>query len=227
MKKIYVAALLSCLVSPLSWAGIITGQDENIGQGDLLSSTDNAFTQFTSGFEVWGEESFESVAPGTNAYKNPIVMDFGHGISAELSGAGVVLDELRWGRFPLHGDHYYNVAGTFTITFAQAINAFGFLGLDINDVGGVLSVAIDDLEPVVVDSTFGTTNALFWGLTSDTPFQSITFFNSSGTIKANDGFGFDRFVVGITPVSEPQGIAALALLMLGGITYRSKHRKGS
>lgn len=128
-------------------------------------------------------------------------------------------------RFATDGNQFvtYNsnpVADPFTITFGDAITAFG---LNITDLEQDLTITTNNGETTTL-SAAGNASSVFFGLVSDSAFTSINFV-IAGT---NEGIGIDEVYYsdqssdnGNTKVPEPSSLFAL-LLTLGLGKFASK-----
>ncbi|WP_083690219.1 PEP-CTERM sorting domain-containing protein [Colwellia sp. UCD-KL20] len=224
MKKISSALLLASLTTT-SQAALFFGEDLN----PLVSSanSDNANAAFLAQLSGVGTEDFESFSQGISG---PLTVDFGVAGTATLSGSGEVRTSSSSGRFATSGSAYWNTNNDFTITFSNAISAFGFYGTDIGDFGGniTLDFVNGSTTSYIVNNTTSAPNGslLFWGLVDVTnPFTSITFGNTNST----DVFGFDDMTIGTAQqvitnsVPEPGSLAILGLGLAGfSLTRKAK-----
>lgn len=203
---------------------------ENLSPGGTVSGTPvttrDAFLSQLSGV---GTEEFESFPAGTTP---PMALAFPGstgGISAGLSGSGVVLNFPNAGRYNTTsgGAQYLEVSGTFIIDFSAPISAFGFYGTDIGDFNGQTTIQLratdGTLTNLVVPNTINgpTGSLLFWGFIDlDTAYNRITFGN---TAAGTDFFGFDSMTIGdreqIVPTPEP------ASVLLFGLGLAAAHRR--
>jgi hypothetical protein len=201
-------------------------------------------------------EDFESKAQGASA---PLTLDFkdlinGNVTQATLSGgngsvAVVTPGETNGaGRYSVpsaNSSHFWQVnagsTNSFTVTFSEAIAAFGFYGVDIGDFGGTVSIELTDVngnvQTLTVPATVGANGStdgsvLYFGVLStgsSSDFTSLTF---KSTVGGGDVFAFDNFTIATRDQVDPPanvplpGTLALAGLGLLGLGVRSRRRLG-
>jgi len=231
-------AALSALVAPASMAApqVFFGETLGAGEDVRLATFANATTarnSFLSNLTGVGTESFETFADGTGA---PLAISFAGAGTATLIGDGAVASTAPGetngvGRYATDGNKFWENSGVFTIDFSAPVAAFGFMGIDIGDFNGQVTVTTVNGGPTLynVGNTMGGAGGgvLFWGLIDTAGFTSISFGNTqSGT----DFFAFDQMTIGsiqqVTPVPEPETYAMLiAGLGLMGFVARRRQRK--
>ena len=124
---------------------------------------------------------------------------------------------------------WWEADGGFTLTFTEAITAFGFYGTDFGDLAGALSIDLlrnsTDAkgDSFTVQHTIGSDAAgglVFWGFEDAEGYMAIRFNISQTNTAPNrfDVFGFDDMVIGRRastpppdPVPEPATIALAGL----------------
>jgi PEP-CTERM motif len=238
MTKTFLASVLALGLVGAAQAApqLYFGEDQNPGFAVVAGRAPAAaraefLSQLTSGV---GNEGFERFAVGATA---PLALSFagsgGSTLAATLTAAGQIANTNDVGRFntTAGGNRWWDSVGSFTITFATAVSAFGFYGSDIGDVNGRLTVDLTDTAGLVTRYTVANTqngndgSLLFWGFVDRTvAYTKIVFGNTSG---GADGFGFDDMVIGdrgqVVTVPEP-GSLALAGLALAGLAAASRRR---
>jgi len=207
------------------------GEDLNFnGTGntrDRLTETPNASaaeSAFLSRFDTIGTETFEDFALGT---EDPLALNFEGAATATLSGSGEISDWVQYGVHPISGEQYWLTrAGqndNFTVSFDQAVAAFGFYATDIGDVGAKvnLEVGLANGETRIIDLAHNETrgqsgSVLYQGIlaeSEDELFTSVRFVTTNGR---GDGFGFDNMTVGtfeqLQSVPEPASLLGLAAI---------------
>lgn len=220
---------------------IYFGEDPGSGSFTRLNSRPNADAarnSFLSNLVDIQTEDLESFDNGT---ASPLNLNFiGSGSPtaiATLQGGGFI-NKLPsgtdgFGRYPISGDTYWDSGSNFSITFSQPVAAFGFYGVDIRDVGGVLTLTVaDDTTTIITDlSTLNFAHldgsVLFFGIIAENSselFKKVTFGNSTATIPNVDRFGFDDFMIGRPkpppppiPREVPEPTSGLGLLGLGAL----------
>lgn len=206
------------------------------GPGNPVVAARNAFL---SNFDTIFEEDFEDRPIGAPA-GGDLELNFGP-ISATLSGPGEVREfppglQNRFNT-TVGGSRYFdtqvdpgdndnNTSPPFTITFSQAINAFGFYATDIGDFGGQIVLTLNDdvVSEFIVPNTIGSNGStdpsvLFFGFITDTAFDTIVF---SSTASDTDGFGFDDMLFGTSRIIPLPGAAGMAMVGVAGLAIRRR-----
>ena len=206
----------------------------------------------TDGISSQSFDGFANFAPGSG---NPLNVTFSGTATpngAAITGAlmNVVTDTLGnlFGRFDttngagltLDQQKYLEVASTITVTFTNAVGAFGFYATDLGDFGASLLYELYDANGVkqkdgTIFSAVGAASIdgtlLFWGFVEAdlaTTYKSLKLVYSCSSCGDNlDGIGFDdMFVVdrqigGPGPdVPEPATLVLVGLALLGGAAAR-------
>lgn len=195
-------------------------------------------------------EDFEGQSVGATA---PLVLNFtnvstGVVTSATLAGgSGRVAENDEDGRYSIPSgstSKFWAVdaarSGDFTISFSQAISAFGFYATDVGDYGGTLSVELL-LASGAWTSPFTITHAgqdadgaaLFFGLVAEDSDDDFTQIRFRSTAPQTDVFGFDNFTIATrnqlnddtpppspTPIPGTLLLAGLGLAGLGAMRRR-------
>ncbi len=228
MKRLLLLSLIVLLVGTNVQAALtFFGEDLNGSSTAPLTEWPNA-TAASNNFMSWldgvGTESFEDMTVG----EAPTTLTFpvpGGTITANFVGNMLVGDGVAVGRYATDGDQYIaGSTGSFSITFSEAVAAFGFYGTDIGDFGGQMTLTAtngggDTVYTIPHSIGSGTGSppdgaVLFFGLIdTDNPFTSVTFANDNPGV---DYFGFDQMTVGTIEQVQPV-IPAPGAILLGSI----------
>lgn len=236
-----VALLLTCMGSAHAALTIFTGENQTPGEvvsGEPVAAR-NSFLSKLSGV---GTETFETLPVGA---EGPLDLSFPGSTStivATLTGEGIVFPTpSSAGRFNTTGatanptaGQWWSVEGSFSLTFDQAISAFGFYGTDVGDFNGRLLITLTDTDDLTTELEVEHTingadgSLLFWGFVDTTKaYKRIDFGN---TAEGVDFFGFDDMTVGdarqINPptVPEPTGLALLGAALVAATLARRRGR---
>lgn len=212
------------------------GEDTSTAGIALGPNSAAARSSFLAGLTGVGNEDFESFSLGDAAPLNLSFPGSSGSLSATLNGTGSI-DDSGPGRFATSGTLFWETStGSFDITFANPISAFGFNGIDIGDfVTEQMKLTLTDVNNVVTELTVphslnigNSDNAtLFFGfIDAANSYTNIAFTNAGG----GDVFAFDDMVVGdagqITTGTVPEpGI--LALLGIGLAGFAGVRRKAA
>jgi hypothetical protein len=245
--RITVFAATLSLVGAFSKAGAQTtyfGQDLRwVLNGTPLAGTNsaNARASFLSTLTGVGTESFESFAIGSGA---PLPLSFSGAGTATLTNNGNVSDGSDNGRKATTGSRYWDLStGTggsqFTITFSQAIAAFGLYGTDVGDFGDQLTLSF--YRNNVLSYSWSPTHGLaggaggandgnlnFFGyINTVSLFDEVRFSSVGTTSQSEDFWGFDDMTIGSqeqVSVPEPASLALVATGLLGLAAMRRRQR---
>ncbi|WP_297526618.1 PEP-CTERM sorting domain-containing protein [Thiohalobacter sp.] len=208
------------------------GEDTSTAGIALGPNSAAARSSFLAGLTGVGNEDFESFSLGATAPLNLTFPGSSGSLSATLNGTGNI-DDSGPGRFATSGRLFWEAStGSFDITFANPVSAFGFNGIDIGDfVTQQMTLTLTDVNNVVSQLTVphslnigNNDNAtLFFGfIDAGNSYTSIAFTNAGG----GDIFAFDDMVVGdagqITTVPEPGILALLGIGLAGFAGVRRK-----
>ncbi|MBL0296203.1 MAG: PEP-CTERM sorting domain-containing protein [Betaproteobacteria bacterium] len=132
---------------------------------------------------------------------------------------------------------WWDADGGFTLSFTDAITAFGFYGTDFGDLQGVLSIDLfregtdSAVETVPVNHTATSASSkslVFWGFEDAIGYRTIRFnIRQVGTDPGRfDVFGFDDMVIGRRATSSVPEPATLALTAISlGALVASRRRR--
>ena len=207
MRKFIVLSMAVLFIASGTQAAT-TFYAEDVGTGNSFTrlgawpNSSAAQASFLSSLTGVGIQSFEGIAGGDA----PGTVAFG-AVNATFTGSMTVLDlpgstTNGFGAYPTQGDKVLEAfTNQFEITFDQDIVAFGFMGIDIGDFNGQITlttvdgVSTDYVFPPAVP-TVGS-GVLFFGIIDvDNPFNKITIQNSNTDPVFGDIFGFDEMVIG-------------------------------
>eukprot|EP00968_Pinguiococcus_pyrenoidosus_P007276 scaffold482_cov247-Pinguiococcus_pyrenoidosus.AAC.25 len=99
-------------------------------------NADEARDMFFLGIDNPSTEDLESLAVGDTSAS---LVFPGSGVTATLQGGEVRADPPVNGQYAISPENYFSTDDDFSITFSESITAFGFFGVDIGDVQGVLT----------------------------------------------------------------------------------------
>ena len=208
---------LSASAAPTTFFG-----EDPTTAGVLGPNSTPARTTFLTNLSGAGTEDFEALT-GSQPF-NLLFPGTTVALNATLAGTISLATSPSTGRFATSGTNYITAStGNFDITFATAISAFGFNGIDIGDfVTQQMTITLTDINGTPTAFTvphslnIGNTAqaTLFWGFVdAGNSYTSISFANAGG----GDTFAFDDMVVGdvgqiVDP--EPNGVPEPATLLL-------------
>ena len=201
---------------------IYEGEDLGLGEWTRLPSwpnADAAQASFLSQLIGVGTESFEGFPP--NAVP-PLNLNFPGAGTAILTGSNMFVANIPSGtngvgRYPTDGNQYLEGSTTsFDIVFSSPVAAFGFMGIDIGDFAGQVTVQTVNGGTYNYNVTHTVNGAggsvLYWGIIdTDNLFTSISIGNTGA---GTDYFGFDEMTVGSL---EQVIIPAPGAILLGSI----------
>lgn len=231
VKRIALAAIALVAVSTLHATPVVF-YGQNLTPLNIVSGAPvTAHNNFLSHLTGIGTETFETRAVATNITSLAITFT-GSGKTATITGGGEVAHTSAndAGRFNTTGATAANPgnwwdtnANPVTITFDNAISAFGFYGTDFGDFGGRVSVTLTDKSGTTRDLTITTSTTatadnaalIFWGF-YDTEF-AYTKIEFSNTSNGADFFGFDDMVIGSIPTEQGNNVPEPTTLLLTGL----------
>jgi hypothetical protein len=230
-KLMSAAAVAAMLAAPAAHAALTTYMTVDSFSGALIAGSLQT-------------ESFEGYAAGDSGVL-PVFSTAG-----TLTGADQVKDGINNGRHATTGDMYWEGGSEpFEVTFASAIQAFGFFGIDIGDFtsdcgsdtclapGGALKLEFftkaGDAAPAqteIVNGEDSDGSANFYGFVDATgaSYEMIRFTNLQSIW---DGQGFDDLMIGRVevidepPVGNVPEPGMLAMVGLGLLSLSALRRR--
>ena len=222
IKALATAAALATVSFSASATPMTFFGEDPTTAGVLGANSTAARNTFLSNLSGVGTEDFEALTGS-----QPFNLQFpGTAVTLDATLAGTIslASSPSTGRFATSGTNYITATtGNFEITFATAISAFGFNGIDIGDfVTAQMTITLTDINgnptafTVPHSLNIGNTDqaTLFWGFVdAGNSYSSIVFGNAGG----GDVFAFDDMVVGdvgqiVDP--DPNGVPEPATLLL-------------
>ncbi|RYF03219.1 MAG: hypothetical protein EOO77_31405 [Oxalobacteraceae bacterium] len=152
-RNAVIAAATMLTATTASAAPVTFFGEDRVTSGTQVTSRSNADAARTAFFDNLtgvGTETFEGFAQNT---RTPLNIDFTGAGTATLLGGGTVQTTsygLSVGRYAISGTKYLDASSTFSLTFSDAISAFGFYGTDIGDIGSALSLTLTGTNGVTV-----------------------------------------------------------------------------
>ena len=214
---------------------VFFGEDQGANTSAAPSSIPNsiiAANNFLSNLSGVGTETFESYAAGAS----PLLLNFpGVGLATLTSSTGTVASGVTSNSsFPISGTKSYAPgSGTFTISFAAPVAAFGFYGTDIGDFNGRITLALNNLTSttLTVPNTLNGANgsALYYGFIAQNTNETFTSLTFGNTNAGTDVFGFDDLTVGslsqVAPAtSVPEPFTIIGTLIGGTAVVRMRKK---
>ena len=202
-KQLHRPALLACylcLITPIAGAAPLTWLGSDHGLDGAASSPGKAFAAFTGALDGLGVQDSDD---GETDFD----LAFDSRIGARVSATELEPDSIAGaGRITTSGNTFLGTewAGGIILRFDGEINAFGFYGTDVGDVGstifltllgGMLEVTLDIVS--LLDVTNGIDNGglpLFGFHNPDQTYTLIEFSFIDGPI---DQFGIDDAMAGL------------------------------
>jgi hypothetical protein len=233
--KILIMGAIALFTVRSADAGLISyfGLDNpGLTSGEAEVAEKSFLSNVTTGVGIVDFEGFAADATSSLG----LTFDSGAGsVNATLSGDGQVRSVPTGsygGRSPISGTKFWDTGygGDFTVTFDNAVSAFGFYGTDVGDFEGDLVLTLKSATQVVefvIEAGARTGSVLFWGFTDDSDaYTSVTFTNTADT----DIFGFDNMLVGVAgnvvgaPAAAPEP-ASLAIFAAFGVSATCFRRR--
>lgn len=213
MKSLIVAAMAFAASAGVCSAGIVSFGDRAAFQASVAGL-------FTEDFETFlGTGDFHAGSVDVGPFS--IQSGFNQADRGTFQ-TGAESDGLTFNG-SVYGDAVVLTGFPLTLTFDQAIYAFG---IDLDEFGDVpdpstISILDQVFEPDVVSfgggglTTGDDTEPYFFGVTSDIGFTTVTF------AALGDGFGFDNVSFSsVAPVPLPAPLALLAFSITGLFAFR-------
>ena len=198
MKKFLATVTFAAVAATSSHAAPISFFAEDLDpNASLTADIETEQADFLSGLTGVGIENFESSSLPEIEFAGSSGT-----INATLSGSASIEGTNNSGRFATSGSRFVETAGggDFTISFSNAIAAFGFYGTDIGDVNNSLVLQLTKVGggtvdvPVGNDTSAPSGSLLFFGfIDAIDSYTSVAFLNQPG---GSDVFGFDDVIIG-------------------------------
>ncbi len=156
------------------------------------------------------------------------------GATTQVQQANPTTGFTNAGTYPTDGVRgiSINSANNLSISFSNALAAFGYFGTDLGDAGNTLTMnfyngaTLLSSTPVTTGTGSANSSEFFFGFIADTPaqeFNRVDFISSLST--GGDAIGIDQIKIA-TPAQKkvPEPSAILGTLLFGGCVVALKRR---